>query len=107
MYRTIVIAVVDGESTVKRLFKRAGKIRPQAENPDYALHRVAGWTRTAGLGVEQRHPYPAHMSQFALVDGQQLLPQVVSGFQSQAGRQACGGPSNNDGFNQPFSHIVV
>ena len=28
--------MVDGEFTVKRLFKRAGKIRLLAENPDFA-----------------------------------------------------------------------
>ena len=32
----IVIAVIDGELTVKRLEKRRGKIRLVAENPDYA-----------------------------------------------------------------------
>ena len=32
----VVIAVVDGEFTVKRLYKRAGRIRLLAENPDYA-----------------------------------------------------------------------
>ena len=35
-HRMVVIAVVDGEFTVKRLFKRAGKIRLLAENPDFA-----------------------------------------------------------------------
>ena len=35
-HRMIVIAVVDGEFTVKRLFKRAGKVRLLAENPDFA-----------------------------------------------------------------------
>ncbi len=35
-HRTIVIAVVDGEFTVKRLYKHAGKIHLLAENPDYA-----------------------------------------------------------------------
>ena len=30
-----MIAVVDGEFTVKRLYKRAGRIRLLAENPDY------------------------------------------------------------------------
>ena len=35
-HRRIVIAVVDGEFTVKRLFKRGGKIRLLAENPDFA-----------------------------------------------------------------------
>ncbi len=34
--RSVVIAVVDGEFTVKRLSKRGGKIRPLAENPDFA-----------------------------------------------------------------------
>jgi DNA polymerase V len=32
----IVIAVIDGDLTVKRLEKRRGKIRLVAENPDYA-----------------------------------------------------------------------
>ena len=32
----VVIAVVDGEFTVKRLDKRAGRIRLLAENPEYA-----------------------------------------------------------------------
>jgi DNA polymerase V len=35
-HRCVVIAVVDGEFTVKRLFKRGGKIRLTAENPDFA-----------------------------------------------------------------------
>lgn len=35
-HRSIVIAVLDGEFTVKRLYKRAGQIRLLAENPDYA-----------------------------------------------------------------------
>ena len=34
--RSVVIAVVDGEFTVKRLSKRGGKIRLLAENPDFA-----------------------------------------------------------------------
>ena len=34
--RSVIIAVVDGEFTVKRLYKRAGKIRLLAENPDFA-----------------------------------------------------------------------
>lgn len=32
----IVLAVVDGEFTVKRLFKRAGHVKLQAENSSYA-----------------------------------------------------------------------
>ena len=36
VHRAIVIAVIDGEFTVKRLYKRAGKIRLLAENPDYS-----------------------------------------------------------------------
>ena len=36
VHRSIVIAVIDGEFTVKRLYKRAGKIKLLAENPDYA-----------------------------------------------------------------------
>lgn len=35
-HRSVVIAVVDGEFTVKRLYKRAGKVRLLAENPDFA-----------------------------------------------------------------------
>jgi len=35
-HRSIVIAVIDGEFTVKRLYKRAGRIRLLAENPEYA-----------------------------------------------------------------------
>ena len=35
-HRSIVIAVVDGEFTVKRLYKRAGRIRLLSENPDVA-----------------------------------------------------------------------
>lgn len=35
-HRAVVIAVVDGEFTVKRLYKRAGRVRLLAENPDYA-----------------------------------------------------------------------
>ena len=35
-HRSVIIAVVDGEFTVKRLYKRAGKIRLMAENPDFA-----------------------------------------------------------------------
>ena len=34
-HRTIVIAVVDGEFTVKRLYKRGNRIKLLAENPDY------------------------------------------------------------------------
>jgi len=34
-HRSVVIAVVDGEFTVKRLYKRAGRIRLLAENPDF------------------------------------------------------------------------
>lgn len=33
---SVVIAVVDGEFTVKRLEKRGGRIRLRAEHPDYA-----------------------------------------------------------------------
>lgn len=36
VHRCVVIAVVDGEFTVKRLFKRGCKIRLLAENPDFA-----------------------------------------------------------------------
>jgi DNA polymerase V len=36
LHRSVVIAVVDGEFTVKRLYKRAGRIRLLAENPDFA-----------------------------------------------------------------------
>lgn len=36
VHRSIVIAVIDGEFTVKRLSKRAGKIKLLAENPEYA-----------------------------------------------------------------------
>lgn len=35
-HRSVIIAVVDGEFTVKRLYKRAGRIRLLAENPDFA-----------------------------------------------------------------------
>ncbi len=35
-HRSVVIAVVDGEFTVKRLYKRAGRIRLLAENPEFA-----------------------------------------------------------------------
>lgn len=35
-HRSVVIAVVDGEFTVKRLCQRAGRIRLLAENPDFA-----------------------------------------------------------------------
>ncbi len=35
-HRSIVIAVVDGEFTVKRLYTRAGRILLLAENPDFA-----------------------------------------------------------------------
>ena len=35
-HRAVVIAVVDGEFTVKRLYKRAGRVKLLAENPDYA-----------------------------------------------------------------------
>lgn len=34
-HHSIVIAVIDGEFTVKRLFKRGNKIRLLAENPDF------------------------------------------------------------------------
>lgn len=40
-HRSVVIAVVDGEFTVKRLYKRAGKIRLLAENPDFAPIELA------------------------------------------------------------------
>lgn len=36
VHRAIVIAVIDGGFTVKRLYKRAGKIQLLAENPDYS-----------------------------------------------------------------------
>ena len=36
VHRSIVIAVIDGEFTVKRLSKRAGRIKLLAENPEYA-----------------------------------------------------------------------
>ena len=35
-HRSVIIAVVDGDFTVKRLYKRAGRIRLMAENTDYA-----------------------------------------------------------------------
>ena len=35
-HRSIVLAVVNSEYTVKRLYKRAGVIELRAENPDYA-----------------------------------------------------------------------
>ena len=35
-HHSVVIAVIDGEFTVKRLYKRAGRIRLLAENPDYS-----------------------------------------------------------------------
>ena len=35
-HQSVVIAVIDGEFTVKRLHKRGGKIRLLAENPDFA-----------------------------------------------------------------------
>jgi len=35
-HRSVIIAVVDGEFTVKRLYKRGGKIRLMAENPEFA-----------------------------------------------------------------------
>lgn len=34
-HRRVVIAVVDGEFTVKRLYKRGNRIKLLAENPDY------------------------------------------------------------------------
>jgi DNA polymerase V len=34
-HRHIVVAVVDGEMTVKRLFSRAGRVELHSENPDY------------------------------------------------------------------------
>ncbi len=34
-HRSVVIAVVDGEFTCKRLYKRAGRIRLIAENPEF------------------------------------------------------------------------
>ena len=34
-HRLVVIAVVDGEFTVKRLHKRAGRIKLLSENPEY------------------------------------------------------------------------
>ena len=36
VHRCVVIAVLDGAFTVKRLFKRAGRIRLLSENPDFA-----------------------------------------------------------------------
>ncbi|HET98231.1 MAG TPA: translesion error-prone DNA polymerase V autoproteolytic subunit [Desulfurivibrio alkaliphilus] len=38
----IVIAVVDGELTVKRLFKRDGRVRLLAENPAYPPIELSG-----------------------------------------------------------------
>lgn len=35
-HRSVVIAVVDGEFTVKRLYKRGSKVRLLAENPEFA-----------------------------------------------------------------------
>lgn len=35
-HRRIVVAVLDGDFTVKRLYKRAGRIRLLSENPDFA-----------------------------------------------------------------------
>ncbi len=34
-HRHIVVAVIDGEMTVKRLFSRTGRVELHSENPDY------------------------------------------------------------------------
>ena len=36
VHGNVVIAIVDGELTVKRLYRREGVVRLQAENPDYS-----------------------------------------------------------------------
>ncbi len=35
-HRRIVVAILDGDFTVKRLYKRGGRIRLLSENPDFA-----------------------------------------------------------------------
>jgi len=49
----IVVALVDGEATVKRLARRGGKLWLQPANPRYAPLPVQGETRVAGkvIGV--------------------------------------------------------
>jgi repressor LexA len=49
----IVVALVDGESTVKRLERRNGKLWLQPANPRYEPIAVAGDTRILGkvIGV--------------------------------------------------------
>ncbi len=37
VHRSVVIAVVDGEFTCKRLYKRGGRIRLIAENPEFPI----------------------------------------------------------------------
>ena len=50
-HRAVVIAVVDGEFTVKRLYKRGGRVRLLAENPDYAPIEVADGQELQVWGV--------------------------------------------------------
>lgn len=47
----VVIAIVDGELTVKRLYRRKGLVRLLAENPDYSAIELAEETSCEIWGV--------------------------------------------------------
>jgi len=53
---TVVVAMVDGEATVKRLRRRRGRVELHAENPDFApiVPEQPGDVRVLGVVVEVR-----------------------------------------------------
>ena len=55
----IVVAVVDGEHTVKRLFKRAGKIELLSENPQYPPIQFKEGQELLIFGVVTNSIHPA------------------------------------------------
>jgi DNA polymerase V len=55
----IVVAVVDGEYTVKRLFKRAGKIELRSENPQYPPIQFKEGQELLIFGVVTNSIHPA------------------------------------------------
>jgi hypothetical protein len=50
----IVVATVDGEFTVKQLYKKFGKIKLRAANPDLSRHRSEGRPDHYGVGCRDR-----------------------------------------------------
>ena len=72
---SIVIAVIDGEFTVKRLEKRGARVRLRAEHPDYAPIDFQDGQELHVWGVvHPGHPFlrrlaGGEMPRFALVDG--------------------------------------